>query len=258
MKALLASSAVAVTAASLLVACGSHAPAEEKLRPVRTVEVRYDGARDTSRYFGSVRARYEVEQAFRVGGKVLERRVDVGQTVREGDVLAVLDDVDYRLAEEAVTPAARRGHRARAPGRVGLRGACEASEGRWLGKRFRRGTRAERTAHLARGCRGRDAQARTGAQSGEVHRTARVERRRRDERAARGRTGRRRGPAGHRDCERGRAGDRRRRAGGAPGGLQERPLQRVARERAGRPVRGRRCANSRRRRPRRRARIAPA
>ena len=101
MKALVASSAVAVAAASLLVACGSPAPAVEALRPVRTVVVRYDGAQDASRYFGSVQARYEIEQAFRVGGKVMERRVDVGQTVHEGDVLAVLDDADYRLTEQA-------------------------------------------------------------------------------------------------------------------------------------------------------------
>jgi RND family efflux transporter MFP subunit len=100
LKALFASSAVAVTAASLL-ACGSPAPAEEALRPVRTAVVRYDGAREASRYFGSVRARYEIDQAFRVGGKVMERRVDIGQTVSEGDVLAVLDDTDYRLTEQA-------------------------------------------------------------------------------------------------------------------------------------------------------------
>jgi hypothetical protein len=31
----------------------------------------------------------------------LQRKVDVGQKVREGDVLAVLDDTDYRQAEEA-------------------------------------------------------------------------------------------------------------------------------------------------------------
>jgi membrane fusion protein, multidrug efflux system len=93
--------AVAITIASLLAACESPPPAEETLRPVRTVEVRYDGARDTSRYFGSVQARHEIEQAFRVGGKVMERRVDVGQAVSEGDVLAVLDDVDYRLTEQA-------------------------------------------------------------------------------------------------------------------------------------------------------------
>ncbi len=101
MKALFASFAVAVTAVSLLAACGSHEPADETLRPVHIAIVRYDGARDASRYFGSVQARYEIEQAFRVGGKVTERRVDVGQTVREGDVLAVLDDVDYRLTEQA-------------------------------------------------------------------------------------------------------------------------------------------------------------
>ena len=68
---------------------------------MRTVEVRYDDAPDTSRYFGAVQARHEVEQAFRVGGKVMERRVDVGDPVREGDILAVLDDVDYRLTEQA-------------------------------------------------------------------------------------------------------------------------------------------------------------
>jgi RND family efflux transporter MFP subunit len=101
MKSLIASSVIAIAAAASLSACGSQAPAEEPLRPVRTVEVRYDGAPDANRYFGSVHARHEVEQAFRVGGKVLERRLDVGQTVREGDVLAVLDDADYRLAEQA-------------------------------------------------------------------------------------------------------------------------------------------------------------
>jgi membrane fusion protein, multidrug efflux system len=85
----------------MLSACSHDAPPAETLRPVRTVEVQYENAREVSRYFGSVQARHEVDQAFRVGGKVLERRVDFGDSVREGDVLAVLDDVDYRLSEEA-------------------------------------------------------------------------------------------------------------------------------------------------------------
>jgi len=68
---------------------------------VRTVVLSYDKAREANRYFGTVQARYEVDQAFRVGGKIAQRKVDVGDGVREGDVLAVLDDVDYRLAEEA-------------------------------------------------------------------------------------------------------------------------------------------------------------
>nr|WP_280529072.1 efflux RND transporter periplasmic adaptor subunit [Aeromonas allosaccharophila] len=71
------------------------------LRPVNIVELQYDNMHNTHRYFASVASRYEVEQAFRIGGKVLERKVDVGQIVKEGDVLAVLDDADYLLAEEA-------------------------------------------------------------------------------------------------------------------------------------------------------------
>ena len=58
-------------------------------------------AREANRYAGTVQSRHEVDQAFRVGGKVVQRKVDVGQSVREGDVLAVLDDTDYRLAEDA-------------------------------------------------------------------------------------------------------------------------------------------------------------
>ena len=79
----------------------SHEPHAEALRAVRTVEIRYDTPQETDRYFGSVQARYEVDQAFRVGGKVASRKVDVGQKVRQGDVIAVLDDTDYKLAAEA-------------------------------------------------------------------------------------------------------------------------------------------------------------
>jgi RND family efflux transporter MFP subunit len=85
---------------ALLAACSSKT-APEPLRMVRTTEVRYDKNQGTDRYFGSVQARYEVDQAFRVGGKVVSRKVDVGQKVRQGDVIAVLDDTDYKLAVEA-------------------------------------------------------------------------------------------------------------------------------------------------------------
>lgn len=88
------------TIVATLAACSTEKPAEV-LRPVRTMELRYGAAEETSRYVGTVQSRHEVDQAFRVGGKVAQRKVEVGQTVREGDVLAVLDDTDYRLAEEA-------------------------------------------------------------------------------------------------------------------------------------------------------------
>ena len=100
MKTHLTLTLVVVPVAALLAACSSK-PAPEPLRMVRTAEVRYAKTQETDRYFGSVMARYEVDQAFRVGGKVVSRKVDVGQTVRRGDVIAALDETDYRLAVEA-------------------------------------------------------------------------------------------------------------------------------------------------------------
>lgn len=101
MKTFFAAACLTASIAAVLTACTPDQPTPEVLRPVRTVELRYGNAMETNRYVGTVRARHEVDQAFRVGGKVRERRIEVGQTVREGDVLAVLDDADYRLAEEA-------------------------------------------------------------------------------------------------------------------------------------------------------------
>jgi RND family efflux transporter MFP subunit len=91
---------LSVAIAAALSACSPEPPAEA-LRSVRTAEVRYDKAQETNRYTGTVQARHEVEHAFRVGGKIVARKVDVGQKVREGDVLAALDETDYRLAEDA-------------------------------------------------------------------------------------------------------------------------------------------------------------
>lgn len=85
----------------MLSACSPQQPTMQTPRPVHTVEISYDNARETHRYVGTVQSRHEVDQAFRVGGKVVQRQVDVGQVVLEGEVLAVLDDNDYRLAEEA-------------------------------------------------------------------------------------------------------------------------------------------------------------
>ena len=100
MKKPFAAACIALPLAAALGAC-TQKPAAEPLRAVRTAEVRYDNAAQRNRYVGTVRARHEVDQAFRVGGKVVKRSVEIGQAVRAGDVIAVLDDNDYRLAEEA-------------------------------------------------------------------------------------------------------------------------------------------------------------
>ena len=100
MKITLAAACIWVPTAAILSACAPK-PTADAPRPVRTVEVRYDNVHETNRYVGTVQARHQVDQGFRVGGRVAHRLVEVGQVVREGDVLAVLEDTDYRLAEEA-------------------------------------------------------------------------------------------------------------------------------------------------------------
>ena len=91
---------IPLSIAAMLSGC-SHQPPPEPLRAVRTVEIQYDKTQETDRYFGSVQSRYEVDQAFRVGGKVVSRKVEVGQKLRQGDIIAVLDDSDYKLAVQA-------------------------------------------------------------------------------------------------------------------------------------------------------------
>ncbi len=101
MKTSIAVAFLSVAITAVLSACKPNTPTGEVLRAVRTAEIRYDKAQETHHYVGTVQSRHEVNEAFRVGGKVVQRKVDVGQKVRQGDVLAVLDDTDYRHAEEA-------------------------------------------------------------------------------------------------------------------------------------------------------------
>lgn len=88
----------------LLAGCGNAAPKSEPIRPVMVVQAgAAEGAPTLTAYSGEVRAREETSLAFRVGGKVLSRRVDVGDRVREGDVLAELDPTDLRLQADALS-----------------------------------------------------------------------------------------------------------------------------------------------------------
>jgi RND family efflux transporter MFP subunit len=65
-------------------------------------------------FTGSIAARVQSDLGFRVPGKVLERLVDAGQTVRRGQPLMRIDPTDLRLAmrahEEAVAAARARAH----------------------------------------------------------------------------------------------------------------------------------------------------
>lgn len=73
----------------------SQAPAEEAVRPVKTVRVRQGTLESSNTYPGSVRASKTAKLAFRVGGPLIEVRVKPGDAVSEGDVLMRIDPRDF-------------------------------------------------------------------------------------------------------------------------------------------------------------------
>ncbi|HEX5804939.1 MAG TPA: efflux RND transporter periplasmic adaptor subunit, partial [Macromonas sp.] len=81
--------------------CSEKAPPATKRSPVLVTTVHNQAAGTERTFTGTVRARHESEQGFRVGGKVVARLVDVGQTVTTGQPLARLDPADYALAVHA-------------------------------------------------------------------------------------------------------------------------------------------------------------
>jgi membrane fusion protein, multidrug efflux system len=90
----------------LLAACGKKdEPATvAKVEPPRPVRVLTVGTTDVSDAIflpGEVRARYEQRYGFRVAGKIAKRSVEVGQEVKAGQVLAVLDSQDVLPAINA-------------------------------------------------------------------------------------------------------------------------------------------------------------
>jgi len=91
--------AAACTALALN-ACGNgeKPPAAAPKVLVQAAEARDAGV---AIYTGEIRARHEVDLAFRVGGKITERLVDTGMTVKAGQPLARLDPADLQLSRQA-------------------------------------------------------------------------------------------------------------------------------------------------------------
>jgi RND family efflux transporter MFP subunit len=67
-----------------------------QIRPVRTVVVDPKPVLDDRQAVGEVKPRYESDLSFRVTGKLVARRVDTGALVKQGDILASLDVVDFQ------------------------------------------------------------------------------------------------------------------------------------------------------------------
>lgn len=82
-------------------ACGRVEAPPQAPRPAIVMTVG-QAAQGVPKVFpGEVRSRYELDLAFRIGGKILSREVKLGDPVRKGQVLARLDPADVALAGQS-------------------------------------------------------------------------------------------------------------------------------------------------------------
>jgi RND family efflux transporter MFP subunit len=110
---------LAIGLTSALAACQEEKAEETpELRPVRTVVVEESTAGQTITLSGTVESQVQVDLAFRIGGRLMERVVGVGDTVEPGQVIARLDPADeenaLRGAQAGLTAAAAQLSEARA------------------------------------------------------------------------------------------------------------------------------------------------
>jgi RND family efflux transporter MFP subunit len=90
-----------LAAALVLVACNRPAPPPAPPRPALVITAGASTTPAPTVLVGEVRSRYESTVGFRIAGKIVERKVDVGSTVKKGQVLARLDAADAGLSAQA-------------------------------------------------------------------------------------------------------------------------------------------------------------
>jgi len=81
--------------------CSRPPAAQEPVRAVKVLRVGSDTLTSGVEFSGEVRARVESRLGFRLGGKLTQRLVEVGQRVRAGQLLAQIDPSDVKLAVDA-------------------------------------------------------------------------------------------------------------------------------------------------------------
>jgi RND family efflux transporter MFP subunit len=94
MKRILLIIAVALTIA----ACSKEQPKKVEIRPVRVTSVQHALSRDTISLTGQIQAKDQINLAFRIGGRLQERNVTVGDPVAPGQIVARIESQDYRNA----------------------------------------------------------------------------------------------------------------------------------------------------------------
>jgi len=96
-----------VSLVAAVAGCKGDAASGEReiVRPVKIATVSAAAQGRTLTYSGVVRPRIESNVGFRVGGKIVERAVNVGDRVKVGQVIARLDDADLKLVENSARAA---------------------------------------------------------------------------------------------------------------------------------------------------------
>jgi multidrug efflux pump subunit AcrA (membrane-fusion protein) len=99
-----------------LTECEKPAPTEKPVRPVLSQLVKLAADWRESTYAGEIKAQHETPLSFRIVGKIIDRRVYVGDTVAAGATLAQIDPSDYdlELVEAEAKVAAARAERSKA------------------------------------------------------------------------------------------------------------------------------------------------
>jgi RND family efflux transporter MFP subunit len=80
----------------LLTACGKEQAPPEAVRPVLSTVVEAQAQAQLGRFAGTIQARFESTLGFRVSGRIARRWLDVGASVKPGDILATLDPTDQQ------------------------------------------------------------------------------------------------------------------------------------------------------------------
>lgn len=92
---------VLLCAVVMLSACGEESPKKGPLHSVMTATPLCAGGETERNLSGVVRENSETSLGFKTGGQIAEIHVREGDRVKKGQLLAVLDDEDYRLGMEA-------------------------------------------------------------------------------------------------------------------------------------------------------------
>lgn len=88
-----------IAVSTALAACSRQPAKTEDIRPVRAIQISADKADVLAEFPGEIRPRIESRLGFRVGGKIIARKVELGTMVKRGQVLMQLDPQDLQLAQ---------------------------------------------------------------------------------------------------------------------------------------------------------------